>query len=515
VVHNCYVSINEGDRGLLTIKDKGAYPCGLIEDPRVGPKTLYSYATADAGVPGPSPVMYAGPLAPAASRDIIDREKLKAISAQAAEYVNRLIAAISPDLAYAAQPFRIQTPDRKGQPLDWTGAVYNSIEPSENVYSYEFDIAYTNGIAFKYELIGSGGSKHDVSVEGEYDWSKYQAIPPNSKHGYDFVDVQNPISGDYETFLSTTLDYADGTVDGYPGEFWLTIKAEDATSPTSQKEYALLHFINTAAAPPDPLQEQSFKIQACAGDYAANCDNSTPDYIRRGLLQEYWSKARFGFSDYQAVDNPTVGFCIEESVNSPDAIPSAFTTNVRLSSALGDFQTYTYLVDGHHEAILSFMGKNSAPVCDPFKDDETKCRNNFVLMLTSAEGADLVTDTSTRVFDPLPSDCDSAGSDLAKNACYAYNTDLRSDTVGASDQEGIQKVSTYIVDSMSTNPANSAILQEAAELGGGNYYGVENPRSLREELKRAFEDIIKRAASGTAASVLASGEGSGANLIQA
>jgi type IV pilus assembly protein PilY1 len=48
-----------------------------------------------------------------------------------------------------------------------------------------------------------------------------------------------------------------------------------------------------------------------------------------------------------------------------------------------------------------------------------------------------------------------------------------------------------------------------------NYFLVVNPLKLEEQLDKALLSILRRASSGTAASVLASGEGSGANLVQA
>ncbi len=47
------------------------------------------------------------------------------------------------------------------------------------------------------------------------------------------------------------------------------------------------------------------------------------------------------------------------------------------------------------------------------------------------------------------------------------------------------------------------------------YFLVQNPNQLESSLVAAFNSILNRASSGTAASVLASGEGSGANLLQA
>lgn len=47
------------------------------------------------------------------------------------------------------------------------------------------------------------------------------------------------------------------------------------------------------------------------------------------------------------------------------------------------------------------------------------------------------------------------------------------------------------------------------------YYEADDGYELEQAIRNAFSTMLKRAASGTAASVLASGEGSGANLVQA
>jgi len=54
--------------------------------------------------------------------------------------------------------------------------------------------------------------------------------------------------------------------------------------------------------------------------------------------------------------------------------------------------------------------------------------------------------------------------------------------------------------------------------GDGNpdtYFFVSNPLKLEEQLEKSFLDILRRASSGTAVSVLASGEERGANMLQA
>jgi len=48
-----------------------------------------------------------------------------------------------------------------------------------------------------------------------------------------------------------------------------------------------------------------------------------------------------------------------------------------------------------------------------------------------------------------------------------------------------------------------------------NYFFVANPLKLEKQLEKVFIDILNKVSSGTAVSVLSSGEGSGANLLQA
>ncbi len=47
------------------------------------------------------------------------------------------------------------------------------------------------------------------------------------------------------------------------------------------------------------------------------------------------------------------------------------------------------------------------------------------------------------------------------------------------------------------------------------YYLISNPLQMEQQLNKALTDILKRVASGTAASILSNSEGTGANLIQA
>jgi type IV pilus assembly protein PilY1 len=124
-------------------------------------------------------------------------------------------------------------------------------------------------------------------------------------------------------------------------------------------------------------------------------------------------------------------------------------------------------------------------------------------------------------------------------ALFAHTTDLRnrggSPNVGIDNIAGLQNLTLYVVQAFGSG---SAVLQYAAINGGfedngsgyptsqstwdkdgngipDNYYGADDGWALERAIREALSSILKRASSGTAASVLASGEGSGANLLQA
>ena len=120
-------------------------------------------------------------------------------------------------------------------------------------------------------------------------------------------------------------------------------------------------------------------------------------------------------------------------------------------------------------------------------------------------------------------------------ALYMHTTDLRSSTLGASNISGTQNLTLYTIFAFGKG---STLLRYAAINGGftdngshvpspqstwdsnndgdpDNFYEAFDGAELENAARDAFSGILKRASSGTAASVLASGEGSGANLIQA
>jgi hypothetical protein len=167
--------------------------------------------------------------------------------------------------------------------------------------------------------------------------------------------------------------------------------------------------------------------------------------------------------------------------------------------------------------------------CD---DEANRCRDSYIVFITT--GAE----SGTGVFFPLLDECgpDVLGTDayFAQNICNAYNADL-SDTVA-----GPQNVETYVVHTSFYGSENCAVdsdcpggswspqwsmcvagscdatdaLQYAVDQGGGTYYKVDDPSNFEDALEKLFFAILDKASSGTAASVVAGGEGQGANLIQ-
>jgi type IV pilus assembly protein PilY1 len=122
-------------------------------------------------------------------------------------------------------------------------------------------------------------------------------------------------------------------------------------------------------------------------------------------------------------------------------------------------------------------------------------------------------------------------------ALWMHNTDLRnSPSIGTDNIAGKQNLTLYTVAAF----APSSTLLKYASINGGyvdtdnsgapdtvakwdsngdgvpdTYFEANDGAELETKVKDAFSGMLKRASSGTAASVLASGEGSGANLLQA
>jgi hypothetical protein len=308
------------------------------------------------------------------------------------------------------------------------------------------------------------------------------------------------------TTYNVTITVTDSI--GNVGSVAVTLNVAKSTIPLNSASFSVRI---CASYPSDPYNENCHSTDVnhctsdsqCPDDRPGACNNNTCE-IKSGILQTYWYKARFGVIQFNQALDPTVDECLP-STNQP-----RFFNSVENALPVSDV---TKLVNGEYMGVHTYMGDlTGANACDPFDGDEDQCRQNFILVLTNGQGADKPPPSdspnvfSTSSTPPLPGACQSLTYNLSKNACYGYNTDLRA------DKPGTQKVATYVVNSMGTN---DAILEETAGNSGGSFYKSTNANELQAKIEEALDDMIKRAAAGTAASVLASGEGSGANLIQA
>lgn len=168
-----------------------------------------------------------------------------------------------------------------------------------------------------------------------------------------------------------------------------------------------------------------------------------------------------------------------------------------------------------------------------------KCQKNNILLITDGMST---ADQNSTVYDFTnlyrPTATNPIGYDDA-NSCPRYagsrsiddlawiaqHRNIRTlSTSTASPEEpthSAEQISTYVVFSgtSSSDPGqcNPLTLMNATAAAGGTGAAkvASNPAQLEQALRDAFAEIAAKTASGTAASVLASGEGSGANLIQA
>ncbi|MCE5194871.1 MAG: hypothetical protein LLF28_05350 [Nitrospiraceae bacterium] len=294
-----------------------------------------------------------------------------------------------------------------------------------------------------------------------------------------------------------------------------------------------------------------------------------------GILQsDVGTKARLGLMFFNTNEGGTVrvsiaGGSLSSTVNEINLTrPSANTPLAEaLWTAVGYFAQQSSILGGpgprYNSADFTINNNN-----DPFNfgtggsPSFPSCAKSFVLYITDGEPcsdgnlpASLASYASTKgspyvcsgsncpavgpfAGSTLPA-C-SAGGNVAgveSVALYAHTTDLRNNpTLGVNNMSGTQSLDLYTVLAFGKG---STILRYASINGGfvdvnGNgipdlqsewdnngdnepdtFYEANDGYELEAQLKNAFSNILSRASSGTAASVLASGEGSGANIVQA
>jgi type IV pilus assembly protein PilY1 len=277
-----------------------------------------------------------------------------------------------------------------------------------------------------------------------------------------------------------------------------------------------------------------------------------------GVLQKVGSKARWGNEFFKLGTGAN---------KSGGTIVSTIGTN--MTSLITDLQntacdTWTPLAEAYYVAMLYFMQEDPEPGLD-YKDDIpnnnlgddpyyngtefVECADSFVILITDGGSSyDRMIPDSLKDYDKDgndPGTYPDSGSDYLDDvALYARTTDLRPDL------DGDQNLILYTIyafggdtDDPDADPQASShaeqLLKDAARNGGfedknGNnlpdltsewnanedddpdtYYRADNGYELEAKLIAAVNDILSRAAAGSAVSVLATtGEGEG-NMVQA
>ncbi len=177
--------------------------------------------------------------------------------------------------------------------------------------------------------------------------------------------------------------------------------------------------------------------------------------------------------------------------------------------------------------------------CKDTNPSQYRCQSNNILLISDGMStADLNNDIETLVatypFSTNPS-LIQTGTDLVNNcpkysgsrslddlAWIAQNRDITDFSVALDDgSDQYKSINTFALynGAASIKPGEcntETLLREASqEKGGGVFKMAENPKETEKALVELFETLAAKASSGTAASVLASGSGEGANLLQA
>lgn len=257
-----------------------------------------------------------------------------------------------------------------------------------------------------------------------------------------------------------------------------------------------------------------------------------------GVIQRVRNRVRFGLEFYNYSEGGVIAVPIDHN--------KASSLVLRIENKKVD--TWTPLAEAFYEGVRYFMQTTpyyamgdfvSNNLNDPYywkdRSEFVECGKSFILLITDGESTeDQNIPSSLTDYDGDgndPGTYDNNGSDYLDDvALWARTNDLRPDL------DGTQNIIFYNVFAFGEG---SQLLQDAAINGGfvdknGNnlpdqasewdedgdglpdtYFEAPDGYELERQLLKAIADILKRAAAGTAVSVLAtSGEGEG-NLVQA
>jgi type IV pilus assembly protein PilY1 len=295
-----------------------------------------------------------------------------------------------------------------------------------------------------------------------------------------------------------------------------------------------------------------------------------------GIIQEMTPKASLGLAFYNSSDsqgaelNPQIdgsNLPISAYRNRIDT-PSNFN-GITVGAPLGE-ALWTIVGSYAREDTTSATGprypkvNNYNPNKDPysFHGSASRCVKGSVIILSDGEPCnDGSLPTDYKSFDILnfadgtPLNCQGdtclaapefgfsettipscaaggATAGLEDVALFAHTTDLRSfPTFGVDNLADRQNLDIYVIRAFGRDTSNllkyAAINGTFEDLNGNGrpdpgeyslssaYFEADDGYAIARAMREVFENLLRRATSGTAASVLASGQGSGANLVQA
>lgn len=439
---------------------------------------------------------------------------------------------------------------------DGKGAINNkdnSYNPNNNYYGY-----FTTNLMYKYTT--TGGGFFEVDGTKTYDATSFWSGNMLNWLTMRRVDVVRKVLVGGKTIprSANTANY-------------LLINENTANRSDKYKAYNSKYYnINN-------------KLSVCA-DSSCSSGSFTASYNlkvyvgdqppQEGLLLRHRDKINFGvmvfnygtkFEDNDNGERDGGNLIVDMDTNG---------TNLITQVENADPENWTPLAETFYEGVHYFMGKTGPYTNTNYgaKDPITAlCQKQFMLILTDGEstkdrnlpggawgspisstsdtGALNVTSTLSTIGtnEGTPTRNWTAGTVghgswyLPAVSYWAHTTDLRSATVGKSNLEGTQNITSYFVYAFDNSANARELLKLAAKYGGfednaytssslpnttakwdansdgipDTYFEASQGDQLVTALESAIEDILSKVSSGTSASIVNNKGESGANLFQA
>ena len=286
-----------------------------------------------------------------------------------------------------------------------------------------------------------------------------------------------------------------------------------------------------------------------------------------GILQNFIPKLRLGLmtmnhygSKYEVDNSTAANYYYQFSDIDGGNIPSLISdNNTGIINSINAMEAYSWtpFAESFYETTRYFRGMDSAynNTISYTSPIDHWCQKSFAVLLSDGVSTDdqnipgtyfsgtesaVTDDSSFDVSEWLTgiehtTELNYHGTSYAKGVAYwAHVSDLITD----STLQQKQNINFYTISALG-KPGGNELLKDIAKYGGfedkdnnnepnlqyewdkdndgipDNYFEAEDGAKLETALKKALTDILKQVSSGTAASILAASEKSGANILQA